>query len=815
MNDTPSQPGSPRAVPIEPATRGGFSSLSLVWLIPLLAVLAALGVAWQNWSSRGPLIEVAFAQADGVRPQETELRYRDIPVGLVEYVNFSSDLEKVLVGIRLDKDVAPYVDADATFWIVRPQVTAQGVSGLDTVLSGVYLSGAWDGTPTETETHFEGAPDAPLMALGEKGVTFMLRSMEGLPSEGTPILYRGVQVGRMGPTEVSSDGLEVFAQAVVLEPYTQLVTSATRFWDISGFSFSLGAGGASLDFSSLASLISGGVTFETMSSGGTPLASGAEFTLHPDEETAREDFFLEGDGGSVQLMMIFDENLAGLTPGADVSLGGLKLGEVETISGVVDPLRFGDNEIRLIATVRINPSRIGIDASAGETAFMGYLSARVNEGLRARLTNASILTGGLKIDLVMVEDAAPARLDRNADPYPELPTAPSEVTNVAASAQGLIQRVDALPVEEVMQGVIDTLADIRGVIGSEEVQAAPEALLATLESIRAVAESEEVAALPAQVGALADNLTTASETLNTLLGEVKDEAVIAAVSDLIDSLDATAQSLPELADRAGAVLQKAEDLPLEDITTRVSTLLDDADAILTDPELKALPADVRATLDGLRQVVSSPEFTALPGQVGDLATNLTEASDTLNSLLEEAQQKAIMTQVYDLVTSLGTTADRLPGLADQASAVLSDAEQLSLDELADQARTLLDSVEKLVDQDSTRQLPAEVNAALSELRLTLEELRRGGIVANANATLASAREAAEAVAEASRSLPALSDKLRIVADQAGVTISGYNAQSDFGRDLSGAIRQLDEAAKSIDRLARQIARNPNSLITGR
>ncbi|MFW2590013.1 MlaD family protein [Sagittula sp. SSi028] len=813
MTDTPS--GSPRPIPVKPAKEGGLSSLSLVWLIPIFAVVAAIGVAWQNYASRGPLIEVRFAEANGVHAQETELRYRDIAVGLVEAVDFSSDLEEVIVKIRLDKDIAPYVDAEANFWIVRPEVTAQGVSGLDTVLSGVYIAGAWDGTQGEEAESFVGAEDAPLLALGEQGKIFTLHSENGMPSEGTPILYRGVQVGRMGPTEVSPDGLEVRAKAVILEPHTQLVTSSTRFWDTSGFRFSLGAAGANLDFSSLASLISGGVTFETLSSGGSALTEGQDFQLHPDEESAREDFFLEGEGGSVQIMMIFDENLAGLTPGADVSFGGLKLGEVETISGVVDPLRFGDNEVRLIATARINPSRIGIDAAEGEAAFMAYLSARVREGLRARLANASLLTGGLKIDLVLLEDVAPGFVDRNADPFPEVPTAPSEVTNVAASAQGLIQRVDALPVEEVMQGIIDTLADIRGVVGSEEVQQAPEALLATLDAIRTVAESEEVAALPAQVGDLADNLTEASATLNTLLGQVQDEAVVAAVSELIASLDTTAQSLPELAERASAVLQKAEDLPLDDITTRINTVLDDVDGILSDPELQAIPADVRATLASVREILDSPEIAALPAQVGDLAGNLSAASDKLNSLLEDAQQQAIVTQVSELIDSLDITADKLPGIADQASAVLSDAEQLSLDELSAQARDLLASVDRLVDQDSTRQLPAEVNAALSELRLTLEELRRGGVVANANAMFASARDAAAAVAEASRSLPDLSNRLRVVADQAGVTISGYNTNSDFGRELAGAIRQIDEAAKSIDRLAKQIARNPNSLITGR
>ncbi len=808
--DDPTQPGSLRE---EPMTRR--SGFSLIWVIPVLAVAAAVGVAVRNWSERGPLIEVIFNQAEGVRPGETELRYRDIPVGVVETVEFSETLDQVVAGIRLDQTIAPYVDADALFWIVRPQVTAQGVSGLDTVLSGVYIAGAWDGEPSAAEARFIGAETAPLLALGERGTVFTLRSDTSLPTANTPILYRGVQVGRMGEAEVDEQGLSVRAEAVILEPYDQLVSSSTRFWDTSGFSFSLNASGASLDFSSLASLISGGVTFETLASGGTPLEKDAVFTLHPDEATAREDFFLEGEGGSVDLMMIFDENLAGLQAGADVSLGGLKLGEVQTISGVVDADRFGDDEVRLVATARINPGRLGLAQDDEGASFLSFLERRVQEGLRARLVTASLLTGGLKVEFVNLPDATTAALDRQADPYPMLPTAPAEVTDVAASAQGLLSRVDNLPVEELMAELIGLLEDARGVIGSEDVQAAPADLRATLQAVRQLVESEEIAALPGQVGQLAEGLNDASAKLNGLLTQVEDQQVVAAVSDLIAAFEDTAQALPPLVDRAGAVLDKAEALPLQQIAEQVSALLGNADALVANEDLAALPGDLRTTLDSLRTIVESEDVAALPGQVGQLAEGLQEAADRVNTLLEQAQQDQIMASVSRLVASLDGTAQRLPGLADQASAVLSDAENLALDDLAAQARDLLASIDQLVDQDSTRALPDSLNGALTELRNTLEDLQEGGVVDNANATLASARQAAEAIAEASRSLPGLADRLARVADQAGSTIAGYNTDGTFGRELSQAIRQIEAAAQSFDRLARQIQRNPNSLITGR
>ncbi|WP_425098241.1 MlaD family protein [Tropicibacter sp. S64] len=915
-------------VPVEKPKKG--PRFSFVWLIPVLALLVALGVAFQNWSERGPLIEVVFVNADGVHAGETELRYRDIAVGLVEKVGFSANLEEVVVSIRLDKDVARYVDDQSQFWVVRPEVTAQGVSGLDTVLSGVYIEGAWDGTTGEAQSRFTGSPKAPMLELGEKGTTFTLRSDDKLPAGNTPILYHGVKVGRLGETEVSPDGLTVEAEAVILEPYDKLVTENTRFWDISGFSFSLDAGGAKLQFNSLASLISGGVTFATLSSGGTQIADGATYDLHPSEEAARENFFLEGDGGSVDLMMVFDENLSGLSAGAPVQLGGLRMGEVVTISGLVDEARFGDDKVRLVATIRLNPGRIGLEDST-EEGFLDYLETRVRRGLRGQLTNASLLTGGLKIDLVDLPNAPEALLDRTAEPYPLIPTTESNVANMAASAQGLLSRVDALPVEELLENAVNFLADARALVNSDGIQEAPEELRATLAAIRSVAESDEVASLPAQIGQVADGLEQASVQLNALLTDVQDKAIVTAVSDLIARIDETAQTLPGIAEQAGAVLAKAEALPLEDLSAQLSSVLDNADAFIANEDLNAMPADLRAAIASVNDLVQSAEVAALPGQIGQVASGLEEASATLNTLLKDVQDRAVVQSVSELIASIDETAAALPGLTEQAGAVLgkaqalpledlsaqlsqmlgnadtlvsnpdlnampgdlrtaiasvneivgspeitalpgqiaslakglldssdrlntllqqvdqqeivrqigdavakidaaagdlpeisqqaknilSDVEELSLQTMADRATELMDTAEALLAQPSTQQVPEQLNATLAELRGTLEEVRRGGLVDNANATLASARSAAEALAQASTSLPALADRISRVAAQAGVTLGDYSRGSDFGREMSAALREIEAAAQSFDRLARQIARNPNSLLTGR
>ena len=97
MSDTPPE------VSVSPVRKVFLSGASVIWLIPLLALAAALWVAWQTYNERGPLIVVEFEKGTGIVAKETELKYRDITVGVVEKVGFSEGLERVRASIRVDK----------------------------------------------------------------------------------------------------------------------------------------------------------------------------------------------------------------------------------------------------------------------------------------------------------------------------------------------------------------------------------------------------------------------------------------------------------------------------------------------------------------------------------------------------------------------------------------------------------------------------------------------------------------------------------------------------------------------------------------
>ena len=208
----------------------------------------------------------------------------------MERIRFATDMAQVIVSIRVDKDLGPFLDENAEFWIVKPQITARGVSGLQTVLSGSYIEGSWDDQRGTPQRQFEGLAQPPLYLAGEEGLEIVLRAPQGGQlASGAPVFFRGVRVGHISEPGLTASGDAVEAQAFIMAPHDRLITTGTRFWDVSGFSVGLGAGGVSLDVESIATLIEGGVSFSTVRG----------FAVHADTPPEGADLIVTIGGASV------------------------------------------------------------------------------------------------------------------------------------------------------------------------------------------------------------------------------------------------------------------------------------------------------------------------------------------------------------------------------------------------------------------------------------------------------------------------------------------------------------------------------------
>ncbi|MFT7145302.1 MAG: paraquat-inducible protein B, partial [Yoonia sp.] len=404
MNDTPSNNG-PVPLDVRPVKQRIARKLSLVWFVPVLALAISLWAAWQNYTDRGTLITIVFENASGVSAGETKIKYRDVTIGEVEDVAFSEGLTVVLVHARIDKTVAPFMDDDAEFWIVRPDVSVRGITGLETVLSGVYIEGNWDTEADVAQFEFTGLDTPNLIRASQRGTSVVLRADDGGSlAAGAPVLHKGIEVGYLEEPQLSFDGNQVIVNAFIESPYDRRITTSTRFWDTSGFSVSFGAGGVSLDVSSLASLIEGGIAFDTVVSGGAPVNTGHRFDIYDSQQAARDSLFTDPNAEVLEVAVLFEQSVSGLTVGSEVRLQGIRIGQVSELSAIV--VGVGENaSVRLQAILAIEPTRLGMTPGTSSEAALELLSDLVTRGLRARMVTGNILAGTLIVELITLEDA--------------------------------------------------------------------------------------------------------------------------------------------------------------------------------------------------------------------------------------------------------------------------------------------------------------------------------------------------------------------------------------------------------------------------
>src|SRR5436309_12916703 len=151
MADAPRDFDTPEAV-AAPKRRW---SLSLVWLIPLVAVVIGGWLAVKAVLEQGPTIKITFKTAEGLASGKTKIKYKNVDIGEVKQIALSRDASEVVVTAELGKGATPYLVKDTRFWVVRPRIGAGGVSGLGTLFSGAYI-GADIGKSSQARREFTG-----------------------------------------------------------------------------------------------------------------------------------------------------------------------------------------------------------------------------------------------------------------------------------------------------------------------------------------------------------------------------------------------------------------------------------------------------------------------------------------------------------------------------------------------------------------------------------------------------------------------------------------------------------------------------------
>ena len=452
----------PQEVPVavaEPVVkRKNPARLSLVWIVPIIAVVIGASLLVSSLLQAGPRVVIEFRTAEGLEPGKTEVRYKEVAVGRVETVTLSEDRKRVLVGVRLDRSAAGLAVEDTHFWVVRPRIGTAGISGLNTLLSGSYI-GVDAGTSTKSARQFVGLEAPPFVLRGEAGKSFVLRADDlGSLDVGSPVYYRRTRVGRVVGYTLDPKNDLLTVQVFVESPYDSLVTQQARFWNASGLDLTLSASGLTLNTQTLASVIAGGIAFERMpgSENMPPAPASSTFTLFHDRRAA----IAPPDGPPMEVRMVFDQSVRGLAVGAPVDFLGIDIGTVQAMSLQYDAKR---KRYPMEVTAQIYPLRLGAirqamlrDSVTSEDADVRFLRMLVDNGLRAQLRTANLLTGTQYIAFDFMPKSAPAQLAMS-NGAPLVPTVPGTLSELQPQIAEIVAKVSKVPFDEIGRDLSSTL----------------------------------------------------------------------------------------------------------------------------------------------------------------------------------------------------------------------------------------------------------------------------------------------------------------------------------------------------------------------
>jgi paraquat-inducible protein B len=347
------------------AERRGFS---VVWLIPLVAALVAATIAYQAISERGAKVVVVFESAEGLTAGKSVVKLREVDIGTVDLIRLR-DLEHVEVHLSLDKASNPYVTKSAAWWVVRPRFGHGQITGLQTLLSGAYLTFQPGKEGDASQREFVGLENPPNLELPGVRVVLHAQSLAGI-DVGSPVFFRDIRVGDVLKYKLADDGKTVDVEAVIEPAYASRVTSKSRFWNAGGVEVTIGADGLDVKTESLRSILLGGVAFDSPG-GGSAAKRGDAFWLHRSYADAHVTQQTYGGLG----LVLEAGALAGVSPGDTVYYREFPVGAVVSneLSSDGTRVRIRINvEKRYAALVRSNSvfwNASGVSAKLGLTGI--------------------------------------------------------------------------------------------------------------------------------------------------------------------------------------------------------------------------------------------------------------------------------------------------------------------------------------------------------------------------------------------------------------------------------------------------------------
>ncbi len=667
---------------------------SLIWLIPLIAALIGSWLAYKYYSERGTIIMVTFDEASGIVARKTPVKYKDVEVGMVQKVTLSPDLESVQAQIEIYNEMEDNLGPETQFWVVSPRVTLRGITGLQTLLSGVNI--AMDPGPVgSANDEYAGLTQAPAISVQSSGQAFELNSVRlGSVDIGSPVYYRQIEVGEITSYKLNPDTQQVDVDIFIHAPYHEQIRTNTRFWNASGFELDVTTDGINARMESLSSFLIGGVAFDTnFNEPGYPITEKSSFKLYDNFKRAHED---TSSDNKLIYTMYFKDTLIGLNVGSPINFQGVKIGQVEDISLLKSP---ENDNIRSQVQAALYVDKLS--TNAGRLQAEKLLQSLVEQGLRAQLRSSSIITGAQFIALTI--DRHHKR--RNVQTLASL----NEDYAIIFPSIHAKQSIMSFDPSTIVSELNKTLRTANSLIGSDDVKLMLKGLASTSDSIGTISEQLAQQGISGEVMALLKEASKTAASLQLVLGDARKT---------MGTIDIATLSLQQDASKAmidARVMMQSAGKAATSLTGSVDILQKDTSRAIIDARTLMQTANkaagaITGNIDTLQKDTSKAIIDArtLMQTANKSASTITGNIDTL--------QKDTSKAIIDARTLMQTANKATGSITGNIDALQKDTSKAIID-----ARVMMQKVGKSVEalQKDTSQTLRGINKTTSTVERSI------------------------------------------------------------------------------------------------
>ena len=436
------------------------SSISAIWIIPVVALFVGVWMLYQYQLNKGQTIYITMPQAEGIIAGKTEIKVRSVKIGQIDHVRLSDSQDSVIARAQIDKNYDNLLTEDASIWVVKPRIDETGISGMSTLLSGVYLELS-PGESNRLKKRFTLQEEPALIGKHVQGGRFKLLSYNAeVLDVSTGIFFKNYKIGQIETATFDWKNQAMQYGIFIKAPYENLITLNSIFWVNSGIEIDLSADGININTGSLSKLLKGGISvgLPDQQAPGDLAQDGHSFSLSQSYKQALEERFYDFD----YYLIEFEQSIRGLRVGAPVEYRGTRVGTVvEAPANVIidgKPAHFRAKNTAVPVLIKVEYGRLYHITSVAKEYWETSVNEWIENGMRASLKPGNLLTGAVYVDFDFYTDTPKSELKKLAQ-YDVFPSVSSGITVLADQVSDVLNKVNNLKIEDSLAKMQTTFSE--------------------------------------------------------------------------------------------------------------------------------------------------------------------------------------------------------------------------------------------------------------------------------------------------------------------------------------------------------------------